>query len=136
MPLLLDTCAAIWLVAGARVASSAEDALDQANDAREPVYVSPITGWEVGLLATKGRFASPHSPRVWFDRLLAIKGVRLAELSPAILIESSFLPGTAPRDPSDRIVIATAREFDLTVLTRDKAIIGYGEAGHVRTVLC
>lgn len=136
MPLLLDTCAAIWLVAGAKVAETAEDALDNASDAGETIYVSPITGWEVGLLAWKGRFASPHSPRAWFEKLLAVEGVRLAELSPSILIDSSFLPGSPPRDPSDRIIIATARDQGLTVMTRDRPILDYSRAGHVLTLPC
>src|SRR5262245_9250139 len=136
MPLLLDTCAAIWLVAGAKVTATAEDALDKANDRGEAVYVSPITGWEVGLLARKGRFASPFAPRVWFEKLIAIEGVQLTELLPSTLIDSSFLPGLPPRDPSDRIIIATARDQGLTVMTRDRPILEYGQAGHVLTLQC
>lgn len=136
MPLILDTCAAIWIVSNADLAKEAVDALDRARDDREVVYVSPITAWEVGLLAAKGRFASPHSPRIWFTRLMAIESFRLAELSPAMLIDSSFLPGQPPRDPGDRIILATARELDLTIVTRDRAILAYGNGGHVRTLAC
>jgi len=136
MTLLLDTCAALWLVAGAPVSSGAEEALANAQDGGDDVYVSPITGWEIGLLALSGRFASPHPPKVWFQRLLAIEGTRLATLQPATLIDSSFLPGRPPRDPADRIIIATAREQALTVMTRDRQILAYGEAGHVLTLAC
>ena len=38
--------------------------------ADEPVYVSPITAWEVGLLAARGRISLRMSPEKWFDRLL------------------------------------------------------------------
>ena len=136
MTLLLDTCAALWLVSGAGVSAAAQDALAKAQEEGEPVHVSPITGWEIGLLALRGRFASPHPPKVWFDRLLGIGGVRLADLAPSTFIDSSFLPGQPPRDPADRIIIATAREQSLTIMTRDRHILDYGKAGHVLTLAC
>ncbi len=136
MTILLDTCAAIWLVAGAKVSQSAEEALNRAQARAEPVYISPITGWEIGLLALKGRFASPHPPKVWFSRLLAIDGVMLDALPPSVLIDSSFLPGEPPRDPGDRIIVAAAREHDHTIMTRDRVILDYAKAGHVRALAC
>jgi PIN domain nuclease of toxin-antitoxin system len=136
VPLILDTCAAIWIVSNADLAQEAVDALDRARDDREAVYVSPITAWEIGLLAAKGRFASPHSPKVWFSRLMAIESLRLAELSTSMLIESCFLPGRPPRDPGDRIILATARELDLTIVTRDSAILAYANDGQVRVIAC
>jgi PIN domain nuclease of toxin-antitoxin system len=42
----------------------------------------------------------------------------------------------APRDPADRMVIATARALGLAVMTRDRAILGYAEAGHVQALAC
>jgi len=46
------------------------------------------------------------------------------------------LPQLIHKDPIDRILIATARENDLTIITRDRAILSYGAAGHVRTLAC
>ena len=136
MTLLLDTCAALWLVSGAEVSAEAKQALAHARKEGDTVYVSPITGWEIGLLALRGRFASPHPPKVWFDRLLAIEGVRMADLPPFTLIDSSFLPGQPPRDPADRIIIATARDQELTIVTRDRQILSYSSAGHVLALTC
>ena len=62
--------------------------------------------------------------------------MRLAELSPDILIAASFLPGTPPRDPMDRILIATARELAATLVTRDRAMLAYGEKGNVSVLAC
>jgi PIN domain nuclease of toxin-antitoxin system len=136
MILLLDTCAALWLAAGANVSAAAKEALGEARGQGNPVLVSPITAWEIGLLALRGRFASPHPPKVWFDRLLMIDGVRLTNLAPSTFIDSSFLPGQPPRDPADRVIIATAREQTLTIMTRDRPILDYGKAGHVLTLAC
>ena len=63
-------------------------------------------------------------------------GMRLAELSPEILIASSFLPGTPPKDPADRILLATARDLGATLVTRDRAILAYGESGQINTLAC
>jgi PIN domain nuclease of toxin-antitoxin system len=76
------------------------------------------------------------TPRRWFDRLLDVPGVRLAELPPDLLIASSFLPGEPPRDPADRIILATARDLGATLITRDRALLAYGGNGYVSTIAC
>jgi PIN domain nuclease of toxin-antitoxin system len=70
------------------------------------------------------------------QRLLSIPGVKLADLSPDILIASSFLPGEPPRDPADRIILATARDLGATLITRDRLLLKYGEDGQVSTIAC
>jgi PIN domain nuclease of toxin-antitoxin system len=49
--------------------------------------------------------------------------VRLADMSPDLLIAASFLPGKPPRDPADRIIAATARDLGAALITRDRALI-------------
>jgi PIN domain nuclease of toxin-antitoxin system len=134
--LLLDTCAVIWAAEGEELAEVARTALDQAHEQGLPVYVSPMSAWEIGLLAARGRLSLPLKPQLWFQRLLDVPNVRLAEISPDLLIASSFLPGVPPRDPADRIIAATAREYDFTLMTRDAGLIAYGEEGHIRTLTC
>jgi len=136
MQLLLDTCAALWISADAPLADEAIQALDQAEDDGRPVIVSPITAWEIGLLVARGRLAFPIDPRAWFDRLMEAPNVELADLPPSVLIASSFLPGTPPRDPADQIIIATAREQNLTIVTRDRHMLHYASAGHVQALAC
>jgi PIN domain nuclease of toxin-antitoxin system len=133
-PLLLDTCVAMFLVANEPINKSANNAIDRAVDARMPVHVSPITAWEVGQLARKGRFRSPFSPQRWFEVLRALPGIAICELSAEILMESSFLPGDLHKDPADRIIAATARELGYALVTRDRALLRYGEQGHVAVV--
>jgi PIN domain nuclease of toxin-antitoxin system len=58
------------------------------------------------------------------------------DLSPQILIASSFLPGKPPRDPADRIIIATARDLGATLITRDGLILKYAEEGQVSAIAC
>jgi PIN domain nuclease of toxin-antitoxin system len=134
-PLLLDTHAAIWLVRDELV-TSALDALDAAAQAQVPTYVSPITAWEVGQLVSLDRLNLLMTPERWFRRLLDQPGVRLADMSPELLIASSFLPGKRLRDPADRIIAATARDLGARLVTRDRALIAYGAAGHISVMAC
>jgi PIN domain nuclease of toxin-antitoxin system len=60
----------------------------------------------------------------------------MPHLSVETLTDSCELPGTPPDDPADRIIIATAREADMTIVTRDKQILEYSRAGHVRALVC
>lgn len=118
------------------ISNAAVEALNATERAGLAVHVSPITAWELGLLAARGRLKSPMPPLRLFMQMLAISHVRLADMSPEILVQSSFLPGSPPRDPADRILAATAREFDLTLMTRDGGLLNYAEQGHIRAVGC
>lgn len=134
-PLLLDTCAVIWLADGEQLARAAVEALTAANDEGAPTYVSPITAWEVGQLVARNRLNVYATPSRWFSGLLE-RGATLAGMSPDLLIASSFLPGRPPRDPADRIIVATARDLGAMIVTRDRALLDYGKQGHVGVVKC
>ena len=135
-PLLLDTCAVIWIANDEPIGKEARNAIAAALVADDPVYVSPITAWEVGMLAARGRITLQMSPEKWFDRLIGAPGIRLAEMPPNVLIASSFLPGDRPVDPADRIITATAREYDMRIVTRDRRLLAYAESGYCRALVC
>ena len=88
------------------------------------------------MLSARGRLQLLIRPERWFANLFDIPGVRLADLSPDLLIASSYLPGAPPRDPTDRILAATARELGATLVTRDRALLAYGETGHIAVLPC
>lgn len=136
MHYLLDTCAAMWIMENERLKPAAVEVVDFASDRGERVFVSPITGWEVGLLAMKGRFRSKYSPQHWLETLLARPQIQLSEMPPHVLMQSCFLPGTPPREPSDRIIASTAREFGFTVVTRDRELLEYAKQGHLSALEC
>src|ERR1700710_1884766 len=135
-PLLLDTHAVIWLFEDKPLAPKAMSAIDAAYRDGTPLLVSPITAWEIGQLVSRNRISLSAPPHRWFARVLATPGMQLAEMSPDILIATSLLPGTPPRDPADRILLATARDLGATLMTRDRPILAYGETGQVSTLAC
>ena len=136
---LLDTCAVIWMVQDAPISDEGRRAIVAAS-AAGAVFVSPVSAWEIGLLAHPAKGA----PRVqflpdtksWFSALMARPSVRAAAFTPDIAIEAAVLPGEFHRDPADRLMVATARLLRLPLVTRDDKILAYAAAGHVRAVAC
>jgi PIN domain nuclease of toxin-antitoxin system len=118
------------------MAEAALQAIHDAGRAGTALQISPITAWEIGLLARKGRFRSSLSPQRWLDQLRNLPGVEFCELSPDVLLNSSFLPGDFHGDPADRILVATAREYGFALLTRDRALLDYANEGHLAAIAC
>jgi PIN domain nuclease of toxin-antitoxin system len=118
------------------MANEATKALNNSFALAVPVYLSPISAWEIGLLCSRGRLRFPMSPQSWFNHLQSIQGMALADLSPEILIASSFLPGNPPRDPADRIMAATVREQGYQLVTRDRPLLDYAKQGHIQAIAC
>ena len=133
---LLDTCAVIWTAHGDPLREPAAGELRAAYRRGARLCVSPITAWEVAMLAAKGRIALALEPGPWFQRYCELPSVALAAMPVSVLVASTTLPGTPPNDPADRIIIATARAFGYVLATRDAKILEYGDQGHVRVVAC
>jgi PIN domain nuclease of toxin-antitoxin system len=131
---LLDTHVLIWLVQGdSRLSPKAVHFIENAAQERA-VAVAAISIWEIGMLAAKGRLQLAKDVQEWVADVLALPGLRLAPLEPAIAIASCRLPGELHGDPADRILAATARHLDATLVTADEKLLAYGEAGYVRVM--
>ena len=86
------------------------------------------------MLESRGRIRLSVPIVEWIERALRAPGVRLLELSPAIAIESTRLPGTPHGDPADRILMASARVSDARLVTCDTTILEYAGSGHLAVV--
>jgi PIN domain nuclease of toxin-antitoxin system len=138
--ILLDTCAVIWLVNAGPLPASVIDTIRQAGRA-DGVYVSTASAWEIGMLSgpKPSRRPMPQflpDPKTWFAKLMAMPGIKEAPITPAIAIDASYLPGDLHADPMDRLIIATARHLGMPIVTSDRKIIAYAEAGFVRVIPC
>jgi len=134
--LLLDTCAVLWLAGKQPMSAASLEVLGRARLQGEAAAVSPISAWEIGLLNARGRLPLLMEPATWFRTLMTRPGLTLAPLTPDILVQSSFLPGEPPRDPADRIIAATARASGYRVVTRDRLLLDYADAGHLEAIAC
>lgn len=134
-PFLLDTCAIIFISRGEPMRAGIADTLAEAsNEGR--VRISPISAWEIGMATAKGRLKLPYAPFDFFQRFVNLMSAELSPLSAEIMVESSYLPGSPHKDPTDRILMASARKQDMILVTRDQPILDYGKAGHLRTLAC
>jgi PIN domain nuclease of toxin-antitoxin system len=133
-PILLDTCAALFL-ASEQLKPSACKMLEDADHNDATIYISPITAWEIGILVSRGRLMLTSSPDLWFTALVRT-GIRLAQMGPDVLIASSLLPSSPLRDPADCIVAATARTYGYRLMTRDKPLLDYAAQGHLVAIPC
>ncbi len=137
---LLDTCAVIWLANKAPMSKAATDAIELAS-LQGQTLISVASAWEIGLL-TRPRGERPPGlqlfpdPHTWFRDILDGPGIRLATLTPQIAIDASHLPGKFHADPADRLVTATARSLGASIITRDRKILAYAEAGFVEAIAC
>jgi len=132
---LLDTNAIIFVAGGRSISPIAHKAI-VAVALDGDILVSPISAWEIGMLAAKGRLTLAPDPNTWFRDFLARDGVRLAPLAPEDAIASLFLPAPAQGDPADRLLIATARALNVPLITRDAGMLAYAAAGHVKAIGC
>ncbi|HVS31834.1 MAG TPA: type II toxin-antitoxin system VapC family toxin [Thermoanaerobaculia bacterium] len=123
MKLLLDTHVWIWSRASkTRLTPRVARAL--ANTSHE-LWLSPVSSWEIVLLAERGRLDLDIPASVWIARALATAPVREATLTHEVVLESCAF--TLPHsDPADRFLIATARFYDLTLVTADERLIECG----------
>ena len=120
--MILDTCALLWLAQGRGELS--EVAL-QRIDAAPVVYVSAISGFEIGIKVQKGKLGLPARPADWFTAVLAHHNLEVLLLDLAICIRSTELPAIHA-DPCDRMIIATAQVHHMPVVTADPIFAQYG----------
>jgi PIN domain nuclease of toxin-antitoxin system len=102
---------------------------------RNDVFVSVISVWELAMLERDGLLSLQNGVRKWVEEALDRPGISLVDCSAEIAIESVHLPKPMHKDPSDRILVATARVERMTLVTSDKAILAFAKfAGlaHVR----
>jgi PIN domain nuclease of toxin-antitoxin system len=92
------------------------------------VFVSVISVWEIAQLVRLKRITLHTSVTRWVEDALMLPGVQLLPFTPQIAIDSVDLPDPMHKDPADRILVATARIERLTLVTRDRDILGFAKA--------
>lgn len=99
---------------------------------RRLAYLSPFSCWEIGLLVAANQYQLDRPIETAWEQDTNADSFRVADLTAFILAESTRLPGDLHRDPADRILAATARVNQLTLVTRDKRLLDYAKKGHIK----
>lgn len=120
MRLLLDTHIWVWSALDrARLSSRLIAALE--NPGNE-LWLSPISMWEVLTLCQKNRLTLRPNPQAWIENTLDAVPMREAQVTYQVAQETGRVQ-LPHRDPADRFLVATARVFDLTLVTADEQLI-------------
>jgi PIN domain nuclease of toxin-antitoxin system len=121
MKLLLDTHIWLWsALEPHRLARRVERALaDQGNE----LWLSPVSVWELTVLQRKGRLDEPKDLSGWVVE--SMKDLELTEAPLTIEVALAVSSMNFPHgDPGDHLLAASAKVFDLTLVTADENLIG------------
>ena len=123
MKILLDTCCIIWAVSDPDSLSNTAASLLQAEDSE--IFVSPISAAEIACASDQRRIVLDQHWKTWFRRYIELNQWQMENIDLNIIEEAYSLPETFHPDPADRIITATARLKNYTLLTADKKILSY-----------
>lgn len=114
---LLDTHAVHWWSAEPdRLSPQAGRVLEAADE----LLVAAVSWYELAWLAERRRIVIDVPIRAWLESLGA--QLRTVGITPAIADSAVALPSSFPRDPTDRLIYATAIELGVKLVTKDEAI--------------
>lgn len=122
MNTLLDTCALLWLADDPHQLPEAVRRVISEPDSM--VHVSAVSAWELGIKASKGKLELSKPVIEWYAEVCDSNGLVEIPVSGRLAARSTEL---APIhwDPFDRILVATALEHSLALLTPDHFIRQY-----------
>jgi PIN domain nuclease of toxin-antitoxin system len=120
MKLLLDTHIWVWSALDrARLSRRLINALENPEN---ELWLSPISLWEVLTLGEKKRLTLHPNPPTWIANTLDAIPMREAPVTYQVAEETSRVQ-LPHRDAADRLLVATARVFDLTLVTADQQLV-------------
>ena len=122
--IILDTHIWIWWVdKHPNLTSDYENAIKSHESGG--LGVSIISCWEVAKLVENGKLNFSCSVEDWIEKALLYPNIQLLDLTPKIVVESTQLPSGFHKDPSDQMIVATARVLDIPLVTYDIKIRAY-----------
>ena len=131
MKYLLDTHTWIWWHMNPQNLSQKVKRLIRDTSKYDELLLSAISPWEFSKLLEKKRIGISCDPEDWINRALDMPKLRLVPLSPVLAYHSTVLPQPFHNDPADQIIVASAREENASILTKDERILIYK---HVRSL--
>ncbi len=120
MKLLLDTHIWIWALQSPEKLSA--PVRRQLGNARNELYLSPVSIWEARLLQRRGRLRLKQSFREWLDDVFIQAPLREAPFNFQVAAEAAGIE-LPQSDLGDVFLAATASVFDLVLVTSDLQMI-------------
>jgi PIN domain nuclease of toxin-antitoxin system len=120
MKLLLDTHIWLWSVLEPKRLS--RRVATEIQDSRNELWLSPISVWELIVLWQKGRMVPLEDIEAWVPEALRALPLQEAPVTYEVARETGRLR-LSHRDPADRFLLATAKVFELTLVTADDHLL-------------
>ena len=122
MKYLLDTNIWVWMVESHQ--SIPRNILSTLLEPENyPFYISAVSVWEVAKKVSIDKLTLSIPVRDWLVQATRKPFIEIIPLSVEIALESTILPGLFHKDPADQIIVASARQSNMTLLATDKLII-------------
>ena len=119
--ILVDTHVVVWLAFDkSRLSKKARAAIDDARAKEDGLAISDITLLELARLASKGRIRIDISLESFLEEVETRFAV--LPISGRACTRAVGLPATFPKDPVDRIIVATALVEGLSLISADREI--------------
>jgi PIN domain nuclease of toxin-antitoxin system len=118
---VLDTHVLVWLLAGNRQIGAATRGLIDRELKESEVLASAISIWEIGVLINRGRLLLDRPLAAWRREARGL-GVVEVPITGDIAQASTELT-SFPRDPADRMIVATAMARNSVLVTADREIL-------------
>jgi len=118
--MVIDSHALLWwLERSNELSDRARELLDEAESSRSVFYVSGITFWELHRKVLQGILVPRIPVTQWPSLLGQLDWLHLVNESPAMWLAMAEL-NWKHKDPADRLIAATAQQYNVPVLTRDR----------------
>ncbi|MTV38854.1 type II toxin-antitoxin system VapC family toxin [Duganella radicis] len=129
--ILLDTHTLIWWFDNDPRLSVAAKRVIETELQTGLIGISSFSCWEVALLVSRRKIRLSDEIRAWLGALEALNPVRFIPVDNNIAVTSIYLPLGLNNDPADRIIVATAMQLNIPIVTTDAQIRAYP---HVQTI--
>lgn len=127
--ILLDTHVVAWVASEPeKLSRPASDAIRRAMKSGG-IAIAAITLWELAQLMTSGRLKIMGTVEAFVEEIAGRMAV--IPISPKIAMLGTRFSSPYPRDPSDRLIGATAIAEGIALVTKDRDI---RKSGQVKTI--
>lgn len=122
MKLLLDTHIFLWFISGdSKLRTDMRSAIE---DAKNEVYLSPVSIWEAIVKYQLGKLPLPHPPATYLPLQRERHSMASLPLDEPSIVQLALLPHVH-RDPFDRMLICQAIHHQMTIVTVDHIFQSY-----------
>lgn len=120
---LLDTHTVLWALIDSEHLSAQARAVLTDDDA--PIFASAVSAYEIGLKHGLGRLPEGAPLAADYEGFVVRSGWSLLPLSSVHAMRAGLLP-RIHRDPFDRMLAAQALSEEMTFLSNDERVDGFG----------